>query len=1593
MPPSGVSGMMDDEALIEAEIQQQLQQLDNEDDNDPGLWDEVADNPGLQDDREASPHEEVIGIPAEMDVYIRLLNNQTKAFEEELEECDDLINYKHGQNSKSIMAVEDFELLKEAAYEQGQDPEELRRKILDEVSRATENMTGADLETEPIVLAGVGDGPGDQGPGIGDEKALVLVDERQLAFQREMKEQMDNAEKQYRIREEKLKAALEEERRKSEILNRETEEQRQQKRQQLEREVTTLAKERLVEQERLEEEEQQTYKQQEAALQQHEVQVVISCVRKENKAFKEILEEKVEIRKKKMEDEKIKVAEQVIQQRREIMEQEEETKRLEMEAKEKEKEEKRRKKEEEERQKEEKKRQKEEEKRIKEEQKRLEKERELEEKRRKKEEEERKKQEEKLRKEEEKKRREAEEVRKKEEEKKRREAEEERKKEEARKLEEQKRHDEEKEKERKRQEALQIEEERKKAEAEKFEIERKQKEDEERKLQEAREQKEEEERRQQKGEEQKIKEQTFGKEKREIDEILKESIELTTPRSSRRDGRISSRSSKHDQLSQSTDQEKERKRDQKAMMLGLPDRAEVRRLQWIKSCIPWSKVSNEPWKLKTSTTKKPSRRPSSAKKLEPIDKYIITSAAQVDTLRQVTTVQLQDLPGCDLSTLGQCWGLKYLSMTNCNLVAVDGLHSCKQLQLVHFKHNYIEYVDLKDLGNLTYVNISHNKLSVIHGLEGCGNLRWLDLSYNRLTRIGGMYSLRRLHTVNLSHNQLISTAGLGDTPTIQNLDLSHNHLQDCQDTSRLCLLQVLKLSSNNLLQLPDLKNQVLLQTLCVEDNSLANIKGLGLCWFPLLQKLDLSQNSIEHLVNCEVFHLLRDVDVGSNQIIDHEVLTKCLCDCVYVEKLGVIGDDQIHIVQKGLVTRNTHAKYGTPTSYSAKVMDKFGNATFGYATFGYVRFGNATFGYATFGNATFGYATFGYALFGYAMFGYATFGYATFGYATFGNATFGYATSKLAEMFPRLLSLDSAEYVGSHDNVSPIRPRNSFEAMCVIQAKVFQDATNKLDQDLMSLESDGSVDLAYMCEIHFKFCDKMYQVAVEYRNSHEYGEVTMTMPTAPSTPKTVSHPRSGRARPVPAIREDQYISPKEMFERALQGGNSSVNNSQGGGMSTGREPKITADMVGKFLERDRDSETYRLQREKSAILIQAAWRGYCVRKRLLAEGLQVKQQMSDIDYEVLQELHRAATKIQAVFRGYNLRNKLEKAIEFARLDDSEEEDFGEVDLGDFNFDENMLDDWKPPETPQIPASHAVLGKPPSGKLPPSDHIPYLDLGDKPHPPGQPRKAWRGMDSPLSDLQTSQRHPRPPSSLASGTITGMDSHRSVLSKKEEKITQEWGFKDNQTAILMMQRAKKMKYNAERRKKLGKLDPKQRLALFRKLEETTNIRTVVQPSRKTLPRKEYFQARQQEIERKDLDKRVENHNRTKRTFEWIHTQVGDYEVSDSRINPTQPHNESLRKIYGSEGNLPKMTAEVTSGRPVRLMSPGLDIQSVDSVSNHGDPVRNPRRFSAGSDASSTRLPPIKTGSAPSVRGKEKMSWRRKEVNKSIGWGGGKKRSHVN
>lgn len=51
-------------------------------------------------------------------------------------------------------------------------------------------------------------------------------------------------------------------------------------------------------------------------------------------------------------------------------------------------------------------------------------------------------------------------------------------------------------------------------------------------------------------------------------------------------------------------------------------------------------------------------------------------------LLQVTSVTLEDLPGCSLSTLAQCTQLRFLSLRRCGLTALESVSQLRQLAYV-----------------------------------------------------------------------------------------------------------------------------------------------------------------------------------------------------------------------------------------------------------------------------------------------------------------------------------------------------------------------------------------------------------------------------------------------------------------------------------------------------------------------------------------------------------------------------------------------------------------------------------------------------------------------------------------------------------------------------------------------------------------------------------------------------------------------------------------------------------------------------------------------------------------------------------------------
>nr|CAH8864758.1 unnamed protein product [Trichobilharzia regenti] len=84
--------------------------------------------------------------------------------------------------------------------------------------------------------------------------------------------------------------------------------------------------------------------------------------------------------------------------------------------------------------------------------------------------------------------------------------------------------------------------------------------------------------------------------------------------------------------------------------------------------------------------------------------------------------------------------------------------------------------DLRFCEQLTVLNLHHNCVSVIDGLNKVPNLRYLDLSSNFISKICGINNLRHLRTLNLSSNSIKTIEALDNLHCLVRLDVSFNEI-------------------------------------------------------------------------------------------------------------------------------------------------------------------------------------------------------------------------------------------------------------------------------------------------------------------------------------------------------------------------------------------------------------------------------------------------------------------------------------------------------------------------------------------------------------------------------------------------------------------------------------------------------------------------------------------------------------------------------------------------------------------------------------------------------------------------------------------------
>ncbi|XP_009866056.1 PREDICTED: leucine-rich repeat and IQ domain-containing protein 1, partial [Apaloderma vittatum] len=940
----------------------------------------------------------------------------------------------------------------------------------------------------------------------------------------------------------------------------------------------------------------------------------------------------------------------------------------------------------------------------------------------------------------------------------------------------------------------------------------------------------------------------------------------------------------------------------------LPDDIEKKRINWMNTCKSWSKICEENQRNQATIQKRPRR--SSVSKMPPLSTQKIIHSGPWSTLQQVTTLTLEDLPACSLSTLSECSSLQLLTLRRCGLVALEGLKSCKDLKYINVEENNIQIIDCENLENLRILILNKNNLSSVCGLDGCINLQDLELSYNRISQIDGLESLKNLQQLIVDHNQLINTKGLCEAPTLIHLDCSFNYLTQVEGIENCGLLQILKLQGNNLQELPRLENHVLLRELYLDCNSISSVRMLSLYWLPLLQILLLSQNGLTELMPLNSFVSLEKLDIKNNCLSDFKDVITWFSDCHKLRKLSLSGNP---ILQE----RNFRPS--------------------------------------------------------------------------------------LCKVLPSLQFLDD-EILNCHilptTERSKVSEGQTFLELCQVQI----EENVLLKKKAAELEMSSSIDFAQRQCWYF---NQLMKLSIKHRYAHESGELNATDRDGPEALQkrleetstdcvqennlfvmgaaenkqvsldpskswiTAGHIQAAcinSSIPVHQMENKEYQRVKQKSaESCIHCSGETEGNNTTSTQLTLQQSVIEANNMGGDLQHF-ENDTERLH--MAASVIQSLWRQYHARKKSKTD--------SSWSIEALRQKHEAATLIQAFWKGFLLRKKLNSGIASV-VSDEVEDDYEEINVDEFTFSEAALGkEWLTLDSTRFPSKTLLLSNqlhwPKHSR--PSDSSEYSNSL-----PLSPQEVWQCVNRPHSH-SSENIHIR--SRSGRGTVSQVSDWQekknfSFMSEKEQKISEEWGFKDISTAQLMLKRAHKMKPKKYSNKNL---DPAVRLALFKNNE---NKHLHVKPPRKTQPiNGGYFEGKKEEFSQLDttLDEKLQR--RKDFTYQWLHTQLLDYETASS-------------KNMKCHHFLPELDPAIRDSRQVQLVASPVSREDMDldlvsmasgsALTENREKNKQPHRHSASSSRKN-KSAPEKSCLGPSH--KERISFRDHPVQLSGGWGAGKKKA---
>lgn len=209
----------------------------------------------------------------------------------------------------------------------------------------------------------------------------------------------------------------------------------------------------------------------------------------------------------------------------------------------------------------------------------------------------------------------------------------------------------------------------------------------------------------------------------------------------------------------------------------------------------------------------------------------ISTIAALDTLQELTYLDLSDNTIRNITSLSDMTMLEHLNLSNNALISLQALENLSKLQSLDVSYNFLSSTSyVASLTALQALDVSSNNLMVLEGIGNLTNLRHFSAAYNNLIDVDILKTCILLETLNVSHNTLLNIQVISYLMQLEELDFSYNEVSKLPDLNTNCALRIICGEHNFLTSLDMLSGLQNLTSVYMDYNSgLANINALRYC--------------------------------------------------------------------------------------------------------------------------------------------------------------------------------------------------------------------------------------------------------------------------------------------------------------------------------------------------------------------------------------------------------------------------------------------------------------------------------------------------------------------------------------------------------------------------------------------------------------------------------------------------------------------------------------------------------------------------------------------------------------------------------------------